>query len=253
MKPIIHLSILILATSSFCFSCKTTFQKSKEEAAKTDTIHIHTSKNGIQLAIDVKKGESFNHPTFVVWMEDLQGEIIHTLYITNSYATGEFGHAQLSDSTWSNTSGASHQPAALPYWNHKKGLINGTAMVPTKQNPYVDAHSSATPKNNFQLIGGIQNQASPFRLLLEVNQTWDWNRYWTNGKYPENRDYKNSAQPSLIYAVVISKLQDRRIYHLNPIGHGHPSGDNGDLFTDLSTLTTAKNIFSSITVKLQNP
>lgn len=252
MKSIIHLFILIFATGSFCISCKTTLPKIKEEA-KTDTIYIDKTNNGIDLTLEGIKGESFNHPTFVIWMEDLQGKMIRTLFVTNSYASGEFGHAQLSDSTWSNTPGASYQPAALPYWNHKKGLINESSMVPTKQNPYVDAYSSATPQNNFQLIGGIQNLSSSFRILLEVNQTWDWNQYWTNGKYPGNKNYINSAQPSLIYAVMISKVQDRRTYHLNPIGHGHPSGDNGELFTDISTLTTAKNIFSSITVKLHKP
>jgi polyphosphate kinase len=38
---------------------------------------------------------------------------------------------------------------------------------------------------------------------------------------------------------------------LNPIGHGHYSGKNGKLFTDLSSLTTALKIVKSLKVKVK--
>lgn len=28
-----------------------------------------------------------------------------------------------------------------------------------------------------------------YQVFLEVNQTWDWNEYWTNNKYPDDFDY----------------------------------------------------------------
>jgi hypothetical protein len=43
-------------------------------------------------------------------------------------------------------------------------------------------------------------------------------------------------------------LRDK--YIMMPIGHSHPSGQTGELFTDLSTLTTALQIADSIVVKI---
>jgi len=51
-----------------------------------------------------------------------------------------------------------------------------------------------------------------------------------------------------VYAVTIdpSDLMDEYVF--NPIGHGHYSGKDGRLYTDLSTLTTALKIFTKISV-----
>ena len=38
---------------------------------------------------------------------------------------------------------------------------------------------------------------------------------------------------------------------MKPIGHGHPTGETGELFTDLSTLTTALQIADSVVVKIK--
>jgi polyphosphate kinase len=38
---------------------------------------------------------------------------------------------------------------------------------------------------------------------------------------------------------------------LNPIGHGHYSGKDGKLYTDISTLTTAKNIAEKLTIRFK--
>lgn len=249
MKTTITLNVLLILSTFWMTSCKSSHSGSQSKQAEPETIQISADQNEQSITIEAIKGKSFNHPTFVIWLENLDGDIIKTIYVTKSYANGTFGHAQLSDSTWSDKPGESIQPAALPYWNHKKGMINGKNLVPTPENPYVDAYSSATPENNFIIKGSLPKEVNKLRVFIEVNQTWDWNQYWTNGKIPGNRYYKNSAQPSLIYSVLVSKIEDGKTYHLNPIGHGHPSGDNGDLFTDLSTLTTAKQIFSSLTVK----
>lgn len=164
---------------------------------------------------------------------------------TKSYATGIFGHELANDYIWKPTSGPSYQPAALPYWTHKKGLINDESLIPTPQNPFVDAYTGATPTNNFVLKTEL-NRKEKFRILVEVNQTWDFNEFWTNNKYPECQAYKYSAQPSIIYAVTIT--ENDSIFFLNPIGHGDPKGQNSKLYTDLSTLMTAKEIFKEIKV-----
>ena len=89
-----------------------------------------------------------------------------------------------------------------------------------------------------------------FRVLLEINQPWDSNKFWTNNKFPGDIDYFTSLQPALVYAVTIDPNSDETEYYLNPIGHSEPSGQNGKLFTDLTTFTTAKEIAEKIIVHL---
>jgi len=200
--------------------------------------------------ISIRKGSNFDHPTFVIWIEDLEGNYISTIFITKSYASGSYQHELVNDSLWLNREGPSYQPASLPYWTHKKGLINGLEMVPTIENPYVDAYSGATPKINFNILNSSYSEAKAYRIMLEINQLGDWNDYWTNTKYPKNNAYKNSAQPSLIYSVVIDDNSSE--FYLNPIGHGDPIGVSGKLYTKISTLTTAKNILEEIRVSIKS-
>ncbi|HHH53925.1 MAG TPA: hypothetical protein ENK91_09725, partial [Bacteroidetes bacterium] len=206
---------------------------------------VYKLNENANFKIEIEQGKSFNHPSFVIWMEDMNENFIKTLFITKSYASGIFGHKMVGDSMWLNVSGKSIQPAAMPYWTHKKGLINNKTLIPTPENPYVDAYSGATPTGRFIFSDTIQKKPK-FRVLLEVNQPWDWNEYWINSKFPNSDAYKHSAQPSLIYSTVINSTDS--IFYLNPIGHGSPTGEDGKLYTDLSTLTSALDIFSSIKV-----
>ena len=234
--------VYLLFVLMVAFSCKIT-EKTIEVAVYTDSLQINAPN---QMAFHFKKGKSFNHPTFVLWEEDMNGSYQKTLFITKSYSSGIFGHQMVGDSIWLNKSGSSYQPAALPYWTHKKGPITGRQFIPTPEHPFVDAYSGATPKNNFQFLTGKENVTGQHRILLEVNQAWDWNAYWTNNKYPDSQAYKNSAQPSLIYEVVINQADSS--YFFKPIGHGDPTGETGKLFTDISSLTTAKEIYETVQV-----
>lgn len=235
----IHL-VLIFLTLAALSACKVN-ENAAEMTVYKDSIVI---QSGQAIHMNFTKGKAFNHPTFVIWQEDLEGNYLRTIFITKSYATGIFGHANVGDSIWLNKAGKSIQPSALPYWTHKKGLINGETMVPTPENPFLDAYTGATPKGDFDFSTSVVAEKSSYRILLEVNQPWDWNTYWTNDKFGNNHAYKHSAQPSIIYSVTVNELDS--VFYLNPIGHGEPKGENGHLFTDLSTISTAKDIFKSV-------
>lgn len=237
--------IIFLLLTAFVFNmCKTT-----EESIET-IVYKNTSQgqSGDQMSIRIIMGESYNHPTFVIWKEDMNANYVETIFITKSYASGIYGHEMIGDSVWRSTSGTSIQPAALPYWTFKKGKINNTTYVPTPDHPFVDGYSGATPTHNFKFEAGTNSTENSYRILLEINQTADWNKYWTNNKYPDNPAYKHSAQPSIIYAVTI--IQDDSSFYMNPIGHGDPKGETGKLFTDLSTLTTVKEILASVKIEI---
>ena len=49
---------------------------------------------------------------------------------------------------------------------------------------------------------------------------------------------KRSGQPALIYRAEVDLEQPGR-YTMHLIGHAHPAGANGELFTDLSGVSTA--------------
>ena len=220
-------------------------QVTKNAVADTTYVSLN-EKQGKDIRIKVIKGEEINHPTYAIWLEDMDGNFIRTLFVTKSFASGIFGHQMVGDTVWLKTSGPSYQPAALPYWTYKKGMINNKSLIPTPDNPYVDGFSGATPLGDL-ILNTNGEETNNYRVLLEVNQPWDWNKFWTNNKYPDNEAYKHSAQPSLIYGVTING--NHKTYHMNPIGHGDPKGESGKLFTDISQMDTALEIFDRIVIE----
>ena len=237
---IVGLAIIIGAAFTYCVTPK--MSNSTEN-------YVDSHAKGKAISISGTIGKGHNHPSFVIWQENMQGDIVRTLFITKSYASGIFGHENIGDTAWVKRPGKSYQPSALPYWTFKKGKIADKTYVPTAENPFVDAVSGATPKANFSFSTHIQFDHST-RILMEINQAWDWNDYWTNDKFAGSEAYKHSAQPSLIYAVTISNSDS--VFYLNPIGHGDPKGETGKLFTDLSGFTTAKEIFKQLKINLIN-
>jgi len=217
---------------------------------RVDTLYTNTDGKGIKVVVNLEKGKAHNHPLYAIWIEDMNENYIQTLYVSKYIATGIFGHADAGNGEWKTIPGESRRPSALPYWAHKRNVLasDGTYM-PTPDKPVPDAYTGATPKSSFQLITKTDNPVNgKFRLLLEVNQPWDWNNYWHTDKYPDNRNYKMSSQPSIIYVVTIDLNSNTKEYYLNPAGHGSFDGSNGLLYTNLSTLTSALQIASKIKV-----
>jgi hypothetical protein len=70
-------------------------------------------------------------------------------------------------------------------------------------------------------------------------------------EYGKQENSKWSCQPALVYEAVIDLKYLKDSYKMNAIGHSHYSGKTGELFTDLSTLTTALQIADSIIVKIR--
>lgn len=206
-----------------------------------------------KLEIEFTKGKYHNHPSFAIWIEDLDGNYIESLYVTQYFAKGVFGHGEAEPGKWKNEPGEVRRPAALPYWSHKRNLKAADGLyAPSAETAVPDALTGATPKGNFTLNTGSKVAAdNSFRVLFEINQPWDSNDFWTNNKFPENLNYNTSLQPALVYEATISPESSKTEYLLNPIGHSHPAGETGELFTDISSITTAREIFSKIEVRVK--
>ncbi|MCB2221744.1 MAG: hypothetical protein KQI35_15215 [Bacteroidetes bacterium] len=224
----------------------------KMKDSKTEVLKTNEKGTGPAITIEFTRGEFHNHPLMVIWVEDTNGQYLQTLYISKSIATGIFNYGNVSNGRW--TQGEVRRPAALPYWSHQRGIMADDSLyLPTPENPIPDAYTGATPKENFILHTKLDD-AGPkvFNVLLEINQPWDWNEYWTNGKFPENEEYKTSAQPAVVYEARVDLQKGTTSYEMQPIGHSHYAGESGELFTDMSTLSTALDIAESIKVKVGN-
>lgn len=238
-----HIAIMALVLVST--SCT---KKQVEDKGAKELIVTNLNAKGKEIKMEVVKGRSFNHPLIAIWLEDAKGNYKGEVYVAQSIATGVFMHGNYSQGKW--IKGERRRPAALPYWTHRRGVKSDDGLfLPSPENPVQDAVTGATPKANFEIKSKMDVQPGD-KIFLEVNQTWDWNNFWHNNKYPDNEEYKTSCQPSLIYSAEIKSL-DTKKYELKVIGHGHYAGENGDLFPDVSNHTTALDILRSIHLLLE--
>lgn len=183
-------------------------------------------------------------PQIAVWMETLEGEYIDTLYVTGKAASSGFGETD---------SGITRRPEALPYWSHSRGIQESDGyFVPLQNNADLDGASGATPKSDYQISLSAPRMGK-YRLLLEVNRTYDFNDYYSRDRFPDDPIYSgdgSSGQPSLIYEAVIDSAAPGR-HLLTLIGRGHHSGADGELYSDLDGITTAKDILSFIVATVE--
>lgn len=206
--------------------------------------------NGTSITIQFEKGKDHNHPLFAIWLADETGKYIQTLYVSESVGRGVFLHAKRGNGKW--MEGEILRPAALPYWAHQRNVLNESGSYnPTQKHPVIDAYTGATPAASFILHTKSGKPLNgKYKILLELNQCWDWNEYWTNDKYPTNLDYMTSAQPAIVYAVDFDTTDLKSRYSMKVIGHSHYSGADGSLDPDVRTLTTALRIAKAITVTI---
>jgi Domain of unknown function (DUF4405) len=185
-------------------------------------------------------------PQIVVWMETLEGKYIDTLYITG----------KTSDSSYRSKDPAVdlvRRPEALPYWSHKRGIKSVDGLyTPDQHNSDLDGIAAATPKVDYQVSMSAPKMGR-YKLMIEVNRTYDFNEYYNKTRFPDDAIYSgsgSSGQPSLIYETIIDSNQPgQHLFQL--VGHGHHSGKDGSLYTDLSNITTAKQILDFIVANIE--
>ncbi len=238
--------VVMLAVFSTCRS-----SRSLSDITVHDTITTNYNEEGPVIVVNFTRGKSFNHPLMALWVEDTNGNYLQTLYVAQSIAKGIFGHGDASSGKW--MPGPLRRPAALPVWAHSRNVKEEDGLfMPTDKTPLPDAVTGPTPESSFTLISKLaDNVPAVFDVYFEINQSWDWNEYWTNNKFPEDNEYKTSSQPSLVYMARINTITGLNQVELKLIGHGHYSGKDGEIYRDLSTITTARNITDKISVFLR--
>ena len=244
----IYILLIIFMTGA----CSSQTLKEKQSVPEQKTVINSNIKGpGPEIILEFYKGNSFYYPLITVWIEDEDRNYIQSLYVPLSVATGVFRYGKEENGKW--VEAPKRAPQTLPYWSHKRGIIASDGLyMPEPDNPVADAYSGASPTQSFILNSRADKDLPDhFRVLLEVNQNWDWNEYWTNDKFPDDVNYKMSCQPALVYETIIDRRQPDKVFKMKAIGHSHYSGKTGELFTDLSTLTTALHIADSIIVRVK--
>jgi hypothetical protein len=241
-----HRTNLSLLSLLLVLSCTNT-RMQVEEAPEEYT--YNPGGAGPALEIEMTRGEGHNHPLMAIWMEKPDGTFIQTIYVAESIGKGVFQHGDASRGFW--MAGEIQRPAALPHWSHKRGIKNDQGYyLPTPTSPVPDAYTGPTPGRSFVLRTRMdQEPDEPYVVKFEINQTWDWNEYWTNNKFPDDEEYKTSCQPALVYAVTLDPSDPGEEYPMKLIGRSHHSGASGELFTDLETMTTALHIAERIVIR----
>ncbi|MCK0107884.1 hypothetical protein MWU58_01130 [Flavobacteriaceae bacterium S0825] len=207
------------------------------------------------VSVELKKGSAFQYPLFAIWIEDIHGNYIQTLYISRVISSSTFDFGKKKDGQWEPAT--IRRPEALPYWSHKRGVKAEDGLyMPLGNSNDIDVVSGATPTGNFIINSSINISKGNYKILVELNQSYDWNEYYTKDKFPEDKIYSGSGQvgqPSLIYSTEISSNDfDVNTYKLMKlIGHGHYSGKDGELYKDLSQVTSAKQIADRIIIHLK--
>lgn len=218
-----------------------------------ENLSANSDAEGTAFHMTFEAGEAHNHPSFAIWIETVDGKFIQTLYATESVATGTYNYKDAGNLKWEKGPGPAERPAALPYWFHKRDIQKGEYVtLPTHEDPVPDAYTGATPKKGFVInLKADKQLKGKVNVMVELNQPWDVNDYWTNSKYPDNKQYLTSCQPALVYAVELDFDNLMPAYYLNPIGHSHPYGGDGRLYSNLTTFTTALDIFKWIKLEVK--
>lgn len=236
-----------LMTVCFCLSflCCYSCQKELLEYGQTD-LQVEVEKgpewfHDFPLFLGIKKS---NPPQIAVWMEDMEGNYLSTIYVTHKIAT----------QSWT-ASGGSRRKEALPHWCHARGIVYDDGLyLPTKDRPLTDGISGATPQGSFDLKLCPTDALKQFVVKIELNHSTDFNDYYPKSAREGNPNYsggkEGSGQPAIVYTANIDLTSGEHSFEALLEGHSSPDGSSGDLDPDTSTLTTALQIVKRITITL---
>jgi hypothetical protein len=183
-----------------------------------------------------------NPPQIAIWVEDLAGNYITSIYVSRKIATA----------SWQ-SNGGNRRKEALPVWCYVRGVRYPDGLyLPTEDEPLADGISGATPHGNFDVKIRPVGDLKQFVVKIELNHSADWNDNYPGNAKEGDADYSGgSGQPAVVYAAEIDLNSSRKQYTATITGHSSPDGSNGDIYSDTSSLTSALNIVKEITINIQ--
>lgn len=186
-----------------------------------------------------------NPPQIAIWLENTQGKYISTVYASNKIATQSWQMA-----------GGNRRKEALPHWCYSRGIKYEDGLyLPTKDNPLTDGLSGATPRGSFDMKLNPVSSLKQFIVKVEINHSTDWNDNYPKSAEEGDANYsggkEGSGQPAVVYEADIDLTSGMKLFEATLIGHSSPDGSNGNVDSDVSSLSTALHIVKRITITIQ--
>ncbi len=177
-----------------------------------------------------------------IWTEYAQDNYLDTIFVTKATAKGLFFGGRdkeyfknLDDNK--DIGGDYRRVNALPVWSHKRNVqYEDGRVVPTTAKPRPDGISGATIIDSFNLKTSTKYH-SKFHLKIEINVAFDDNEYYSEFDFPDNEIYHNGTgqlgHPSIVFDALVDMNNSKNYYLMDLIGHGHHSGQTGEIYKDL--------------------
>ncbi len=171
-------------------------------------------------------------PQIAAWIEDEKENYMGTIVISDKTA----GDCWIS-------APEEGRPESLPVWSHRSsGICNSIDAVTA---------ASRVISENSRINSSLKLPAGRYRVFLEVNNSYDWNKVWRK-KLPESSPYFNgvNGQPSVIYHADLEIGHGPAAVKMVPAGTGNPLGRNGNIDKSFDGIDSALSILESVYVKI---
>jgi len=172
-------------------------------------------------------------PQFAVWIENLAGSQIRTVWVTDKTGTGSWG-------------GKTTRPVALPYWTSRWRRETLSSGLPNPANPVVDAATGATPKQDLNCQVKVP-AGSTWNCFVEVNASGDYNETFAEKLKDGTRDKNGNGQPSIVYKGKIKAVPGKKCVP-RLAGRTDQLEEIDHMIPDTTSITTAANLLSKIEV-----
>lgn len=234
--------VLLFYITILCGSCDKELIEYQQNDLKVSIEQGDAYLHDFPLFMGIKKK---NPPQIAIWIEDLQGNYVSTIYATHKIATAKWQSA-----------GGNRRKESLPHWCYSRGVQYDDGLyLPSKEKPLTDGISGATPTKSFDIKIKPSGQLKQFTVKIEINHSTDFNDNYPKSAKEGDANYSGgdmgSGQPAVVYAAKVDLMADETTFKAELIGHSSPDGTNGDVQPDISSPTTALNIVRQITINIQ--
>ncbi|MDR1197446.1 MAG: DUF2271 domain-containing protein [Prevotellaceae bacterium] len=170
-------------------------------------------------------------PQFAIWLENPKSGDLKQVFVTYRAGRGDW-------------EGKSDVPVAVPHW---------TTLFHDRNNEKVDGVSGATPKKESFVLQVEVSPGSEWVCWLEMNLAGDYNEYYPQfNRVTLQEDEFSCGQPALLYRADIKAERGNSYAPQLAYMSLWDNGENTLAPVD-STITTAQNVFDTITVSIVKP
>ena len=162
---------------------------------------------------------------------------------------------RIATQSWIMSKGSRRQEA-LPHWCHSRGVRYEDGLyAPTKDKPLPDAVTGATPRGSFSVNVPQAVPLDTFVVKVEVNHSTDFNESYPKSARKGDSNYsggkEGSGQPALVYSALVNTASRQKLFEAKLTGHSSPDGSSGNVYPDMSGITSALHIVNKITISIE--